>query len=74
MIETSDRLHNQKRITPRERPKQNFKLETRNPKFETNSNVQKAESSKRSVLDFGFAGFGLFGISIFGFRILVGGG
>jgi hypothetical protein len=39
---------------------------TRNPKFETNPNDQKAQNPKL-VLDFGFEGFGLFRISSFGF-------
>jgi hypothetical protein len=50
------------------------KLETRNPKFETNPSDQKAQNSKPTRFGFpffalGFVCFGLFRISIFGFWI-----
>jgi hypothetical protein len=46
---------------------------SKDPKFETNSNVQKSRkfyTAPFRILNFGFAGLSLFRISIFGFRVL----
>jgi hypothetical protein len=45
------------------------KFETRNPKLETNSNVQKAEASKRLVSDFEFRFYDFKFVSDFDIRI-----
>jgi hypothetical protein len=46
-----------------------LKSQIRNPKFETNPNVQKGESSKRSILDFEFPFCGFRFVSDFDIRI-----
>jgi hypothetical protein len=72
VIETSTDYIIEKRLL-RERSKQNSKFETRNPKQIQMFKKQKVLNGPFWILDFGFAGFRLFRISIFGFRILLGG-